>query len=168
MKNLGYYKLNEEVKSPKHATFQSACFDIHAHIKDEIPVVVYGMENLKGFTTPKDETVTIFPGDRILIPTGLIFTIPKDHSLRLHTRSSVSLKKGLICPNGEGIIDSDYYHETFVMLYNASGDEVTIQNGDRIAQAELVKCEMYGLVETTKCPEQTTNRSGGFGSTGVK
>lgn len=168
MKNLSYYKLNEEVKSPKHATFQSACFDIHAHIKDETPIVVYGMENLKGFTTPKEECITIFPGDRILIPTGLIFNIPKNHSVRLHTRSSVSLKKGLICPNGEGIIDSDYYHETFVMLYNASGDEVTIQNGDRIAQGELVECGMYGVVETKKCPEQTTNRSGGFGSTGVK
>ena len=168
MKNLSYYKLNEEVKSPKHATFESACFDIHAYIKDETAVMVYGMENLKGFTTPKDESITVFPGDRILIPTGLIFDIPKHYSVRLHTRSSVSLKKGLICPNGEGIIDSDYYHETFVMLYNASGDEVTIQNGDRIAQGELVECAMYGVVETKKCPEQTTNRSGGFGSTGVK
>ena len=168
MNNLSYYKLNEEVKSPKHATFESACFDIHAYIKDETAVMVYGMENLKGFTTPKDESITVFPGDRILIPTGLIFDIPKHYSVRLHTRSSVSLKKGLICPNGEGIIDSDYYHETFVMLYNASCDEVTIQNGDRIAQGELVRCEMYGVVETTKCPEQTTNRSGGFGSTGVK
>ena len=168
MNNLSYYKLNEEVKSPKHATFESACFDIHAYIKDETAVMVYGMENLKGFTTPKDESITVFPGDRILIPTGLIFDIPKHYSVRLHTRSSVSLKKGLICPNGEGIIDSDYYHETFVMLYNASGDEVTIQNGDRIAQGELVECAMYGVVETKKCPEQTTNRSGGFGSTGVK
>ena len=168
MNNLSYYKLNEEVKSPKHATFESACFDIHAYIKDEAAVMGYGMENLKGFTTPKDESITVFPGDRILIPTGLIFDIPKHYSVRLHTRSSVSLKKGLICPNGEGIIDSDYYHETFVMLYNASGDEVTIQNGDRIAQGELVECAMYGVVETKKCPEQTTNRSGGFGSTGVK
>jgi dUTP pyrophosphatase len=70
-------------------------------------------------------------------------------------------------PNGEGIIDSDYYHQTFVMLYNASADEVLIKNGERIAQCELIKTNVYEIEETKNVPEQTTNRVGGFGSTGV-
>ena len=71
-------------------------------------------------------------------------------------------------PNGEGIIDSDYYHQTFVMLYNASADEVLIENGERIAQGELVKTLSYSIEETKDVPEQKTDRVGGFGSTGVK
>ena len=112
--------------------------------------------------------IEIYPGERALIPTGLIFDIPDGHSVRLHTRSSISLKKGLIMPNSEGIIDSDYYHQTFVMLYNASADEVLIENGERIAQGELVKTLTYIIEETKDVPEQKTNRVGGFGSTGVK
>ena len=71
-------------------------------------------------------------------------------------------------PNGEGIIDSDYYHETFIMLYNASADEVIIKNGERIAQAELIKSDRYSIYENSELPKQKTNRVGGFGSTGVK
>jgi len=74
----------------------------------------------------------------------------------------------LIMPNGEGIIDSDYYHQTFVMLYNASADEVLIENGERIAQGELVKTYSYSIEQTKDVPEQKTDRVGGFGSTGVK
>jgi dUTP pyrophosphatase len=118
---------------------------------------------------PPDEiAIRIRPGDRVLVPTGLILDIPEGHSVRLHTRSSISLKKGLIMPNGEGIIDSDYYHQTFVMLYNASADEVLIENGERIAQGELVKTLSYSIEETKDVPEQKTDRVGGFGSTGVK
>ena len=111
--------------------------------------------------------VELYPGERILVPTGLIFDIPLFYSVRIHARSSISLKMGVIIPNGEGIIDSDYYHQTYVMLYNASADEVIIYHGDRIAQGELVKTLDYDLVETEDIPEQKTNRVGGFGSTGV-
>ena len=112
--------------------------------------------------------IELYPGERVLVPTGLIFNIPEGYSVRLHTRSSVSLKKGLTMPNGEGIIDSDYYHQTFVMLYNAGADEVRIYHGDRIAQGELVENVRTKLEETKDVPEQTTSRVGGFGSTGVK
>ena len=70
-------------------------------------------------------------------------------------------------PNGEGIIDSDYYHQTFVMLYNSSADEVRICHGDRIAQGELIKTCDYQILETKDIPERKTNRVGGLGSTGV-
>ena len=73
----------------------------------------------------------------------------------------------MIIPNGEGIIDSDYYHQTYVMLYNGSADEVRINHGDRIAQGELIENYSYSLEETKDIPEQKTTRVGGFGSTGV-
>jgi dUTP pyrophosphatase len=98
----------------------------------------------------------------------LIFDIPEGYSVRLHPRSSISLKKGLVMPNGEGIVDSDYILETFIMLYNSSADEVRIKHGERIAQGELIKTLDYSLEESIIIPEQKTNRVGGFGSTGTE
>ena len=173
---LKFYKMYEEVKDPKFGTEGSACFDISAYFKEDMEITVYRMDNLKVKVKPEwyDKEhepklrFRIGPADRVLIPTGLIFDIPDGHSVRLHTRSSISLKKGLTMPNGEGIIDSDYYHQTFVMLYNAGADEVFIENGERIAQGELIKNYDYTIEETEDVPEQKTSRVGGFGSTGVK
>lgn len=182
--NLKYYKKHETVKDPVFATNESACFDIHAHFSESITVgvtaprvVVYTMENVKEERecTMKAKGnasfvvgIDILPAERILVSTGLILDIPEGFSVRLHTRSSTSLKKGLIMPNGEGIIDSDYYHECFMMLYNASADTVRIEHGERICQGELVSSLSYSLEETPTLPERRTNRVGGFGSTGVK
>ena len=126
------------------------------------------IRNAEHFNEEDGLQLAIYPAERVLVPTGLVFDIPQGYSVRLHTRSSLSLKKGLVMPNGEGIIDSDYYHETFVMLYNSSADEVRITHGERIAQGELVQNLTYEMVETTEIPTQTTNRVGGFGSTGTK
>ena len=173
---LKYYKMREMVKSPKFGTEGSACFDICAFLEEGMEITVYRMNNLKVKVRPEWYDVEhnpklrfrIAPADRVLVPTGLIFDIPDGHSVRLHTRSSVSLKKGLTMPNGEGIIDSDYYHQTFVMLYNAGADEVLIEDGERIAQGELIKNYDYTIEETEDVPEQKTSRVGGFGSTGVR
>ena len=174
--NLECYRLHDDVTIPQIATLGSACFDVHAYIHPNNPVTVYNMENKKIKREPewydKEQSpkvrLVVEPGDRVLVPTGIIFKIPHGVSLRLHTRSSNSLKKGLIMPNGEGIIDSDYYHETFIMLYNSSADEVRIKHGERIAQGELIKTLDYSLEESIIVPEQKTNRVGGFGSTGTE
>jgi dUTP pyrophosphatase len=174
MKKLKYYKLHDEVIDPHFATEGSACFDICAYLDN--PVTVYRMDNQKEKINPEtiqwsdieELQLSIAPAERVLVPTGLVFDIPEGYSVRLHPRSSISLKKGLIMPNGEGIVDSDYYHETFIMLYNSSADEVRIKHGERIAQGELVKKETYELEESIIVPEQKTNRVGGFGSTGTE
>ena len=174
MKKLKYYKLHYEVINPHFATDGSACFDIHAYLDN--PVTVYRMDNHKQKLNPEtiqwsdieELTISIAPADRVLVPTGLVFDIPEGYSLRLHPRSSISLKRGLTLTNGEGIIDSDYYHETYIMFTNTSADEVRIVHGERIAQGELIKNEIYTLEETIDVPTQTTSRVGGFGSTGVK
>ena len=173
---LKFYKMYKDVVAPKFATEGSACFDVCAYIRpEEMEITVYTMDNLKIKRKPEWYNVQhgpknrfrLSPAERILIPTGLILDIPDGHSVRLHTRSSVSLKRGLIMPNGEGIIDADYYHETFVMFYNASADEVRITDNERIAQGELIFNENCSLKETKEKPTQKTERVGGFGSTGV-
>jgi dUTP pyrophosphatase len=179
---LKYYKLYEDVIAPEFATEGSACFDIYAHLGEDIvssrpnpKVVVYTMDNKKeerevkmraGEKNTFYNSVELYPAERILVPTGLIFDIPEGYSVRIHPRSSVSLKQGLMLGNAEGIIDSDYYHQTFVMLYNASADMIRIKHGERIAQGELKLTLDYSLKETIIQPEQTTKRVGGFGSTG--
>ena len=182
---LNYYKMYPDVIDPVFSTEESACFDIHCFLNEEgriwkgLPepaVTVYTMDNKKQERkcymreNEDGDSVLCFdfdPGERALIPTGLIFNIPSNHSVRIHARSSVSLKKGLIIPNGEGIIDSDYYHQTYVMLYNGSADKVIVNHGDRLCQGEMIETYNYILEETNKLPKKRTNRSGGFGSTGV-
>jgi dUTP pyrophosphatase len=104
----------------------------------------------------------------MLIPTGLVFNIPDGYSIRIHPRSGISFKNGIQLANCEGVIDSDYYHETFVALVNMSDVPFTIKHGDRIAQAELVQDLGAKFSETTERPEMRTNRQGGFGSTGIE
>ena len=165
MSVLRYYKMRENVADPEFSTEGSACFDICAFLEEGMEITVYRMNNLKVKVRPEWYDIAhgpklrfrIAPADRVLIPTGLIFDIPDGHSVRLHTRSSVSLKKGLTMPNGEGIIDSDYYHQTFVMLYNAGADEVLIEDGERIAQGELIKNYDYTIEETEDVREQKTS-----------
>ena len=174
MKQLKYYKLHNEVISPEFATDGSACFDICAYLDKS--VTVYRMDNHKEKLNPEtiqwsdieELQLSIAPADRVLVPTGLVFDIPEGYSIRIHPRSSISLKKGLSLTNGEGIIDSDYYHESYIMFTNTSADEVRITHGERIAQGELVQKENYILEETLRQPEQTTQRVGGFGSTGTE
>jgi dUTPase len=80
----------------------------------------------------------------------------------------MAFKKGLALANAEGIIDSDYVEEVFVALHNISPKAQVVANGERIAQAELVKSLDYKIVQTDTKPERKTSRTGGFGSTGTK
>ena len=179
---LEYFKMHEDVLDPEFATTGSACFDVSSYLGPPVyagdspnNVTVYTMDNkkesreVKMWAGPKSTFYTsasLHPGERMLIPTGLIFNIPEGYSMRLHTRSSVSLKQGLVMANSEGIIDSDYYHQCFIMIYNASADEIRIKDKERIAQGELIKTLDYSLKQTTIQPERTTERVGGLGSTG--
>jgi dUTP pyrophosphatase len=164
--SLEYWKVEDEVLEPRFATLSSACFDIHAWIKQGTKIKCNTPANKEILVNVQDDSVLVKPGDRMLIPTGLIFKIPEDYSLRIHIRSSVAFKQGLFLANSEGVVDQDYFHETFIMLVNMSTQTVAIKNGDRIAQGELLKMENYCLSQTHNKPEQITDRIGGIGSTG--
>ena len=174
---LGIHRLHDDVIMPKFGTPEAACFDIHAYIKEDQPIMGYGpgyvgkaqfdpKNNLKD--TETGAYVEITKANRLLIPTGIIFDIPVGYSLRLHSRSGLALKEGIVLANGEGVIDSDYHHETFVMLTSMARDRYRIYHGDRIAQAELVPVINTNF-EDVGHPSKTrkTERTGGFGSTGA-
>lgn len=162
---------------PNYSTESSACFDLHACIPTGT-VVSAKVKNNCGFTDVPYErddkitshgtgTISIYPGSRVLVPTGLKFHIPELHSLRLHPRSGLAFKNGLMLANCEGVIDEDYVEEVYVALYNASNDVFILKHGDRIAQAELVCDTRIKISESLDAPKRKTTRSGGFGSTGV-
>ena len=163
---LKVFRLNHNFSLPVHHTDQAACFDLALQ-------ATHGTE-IKGFTCMNRPIKRVFngkvglgAGERVLLPTGFIFDIPKGYSVRIHPRSGLSLEKGLILANCEGVIDSDYTNEVMVMIHNSSDNPVTLNYGDRIAQAELVKNVDYDIVESQERPSLKGNRVGGFGSTGI-
>jgi dUTP pyrophosphatase len=167
MNRLNIFKTHPDIVLPKFATKQAACFDLSYQFVGKTEYSGYNMYNAP-FTRPiSNGGIRIMQGDRVLVPTGLIFDILEGYSVRIHPRSGLSYKQGLILANLEAVIDSDYIQETFVLLTNRSEVDITINNGDRIAQAEMVKKEEYVLWEIFEAPTQKTDRVGGLGSTGV-
>jgi len=111
---LKYYKIYKEAPEPKVMTDGSACFDLSAFLPDNSYVTYYNCQNTKR-SYQALRGVRIGLGERFLIPTGLILDIPKGYSVRIHPRSSMSLKRGMILANSEGVIDSDYVE---LIVYN--------------------------------------------------
>lgn len=171
LNELKYYRVYSDVLAPVKATAGSACFDLYSYFSYGMEIKVYtNIANELRISTraidEKNPALAIFPGERVLIPTGLIFDIPEGHSVRLYPRSSLALKRGLTLANNVGIIDSDYVEPVFAMLCSLSDTVVHVEHGERICQAELVEDHPVALFETTSRPKQKTERDGGFGSTG--
>lgn len=114
---------------------------------------------------PNRASVTLAPGERRLIPTGLIAEIPSGFEMQIRPRSGAALKQGLSLPNSPGTIDSDYRGALGVILINLGSKPVVIAHGDRIAQAVIapVAQASFELAETLS---ETERGAGGFGSTG--
>lgn len=112
------------------------------------------------------EGLTLAPGARALVPTGLRLAIPVGYEVQLRPRSGLALKHGITLPNSPGTIDSDYRGPLGVIVMNAGDAPFAIAHGDRIAQMILAPVVQAGfeLVETL---DDTARGAGGFGSTGV-
>ncbi len=111
--------------------------------------------------------VTLAPGARVLVPTGLRLAIPAGYEVQLRPRSGLALKHGITLPNSPGTIDSDYRGPLGVIVLNAGTEAFEITHGMRIAQMVVapVLQARFDLVETL---EPTARGAGGFGSTGVE
>lgn len=114
-----------------------------------------------------DNKLVIYPGERVMIPTGLTMSCDVNHYLAFYPRSGNALKRGLTLINCTGIGDRDYKNEYYITLVNNSRQTAVIENGERCAQmivryyADVDICERpNGL------PEVESNRNGGFGSSG--
>src|SRR6185437_8276194 len=121
-----------------------------------------GMDLLAAVLAP----VTIPPGGRALIPTGLALALPPGHELQVRPRSGLALRHGIVLPNSPGTIDEDYRGELQVIVLNAGDAPFTVERGMRIAQAVLapvLRAEWDEVADLDDTPRST----GGFGSTGV-
>jgi dUTP pyrophosphatase len=120
-----------------------------------------GMDLLAAVTA----SVTIEPGKRALIPTGLAVALPPGFELQIRPRSGLALRHGIVLPNSPGTIDEDYRGEIQVILLNAGDQAFTVERGMRIAQAVLAPVSRARWQEVDSL-DPTTRNEGGFGSTG--
>ena len=107
----------------------------------------------------------IFPGQIEIIPTGISLELPKGYEAQVRARSGLSTKHGIGIVSGVGTIDSDYRGEIGVPLINWGTEPFTVNDGDRIAQLVVARCEKVEFVVVDELTE-TERGTGGFGSTG--
>ena len=114
---------------------------------------------------PENEPITLNPGGRDMIPTGITMAIPHGFEVQVRPRSGLAAKHGITCLNTPGTIDSDYRGEVKVILVNLGDEPFVIQRGERIAQL-VVAPVTQGLFEVVDSLDETARGKGGFGSTG--
>jgi dUTP pyrophosphatase len=113
----------------------------------------------------EDAPVTLTPGARALVPTGLKIALEPGYEAQVRPRSGLALTHGLTCLNSPGTIDSDYRGEVGVILINHGQEPFVIRRGERIAQMVIARHEQATMVEVVALDE-TARGAGGFGSTG--
>lgn len=139
-------KLNSKAMLPTYGSEYSAGADLYACM---------------------EETVTIQPGETVLIKTGLAMAIPEGYAGLIYARSGLATKKGLAPANKVGVVDADYRGEVMVPLHNHSRVAVEVEHGERIAQMVITPflTAEYMLAEEL---DETERGEGGFGSTETK
>jgi dUTP pyrophosphatase len=110
--------------------------------------------------------VTIEPGSREMIPTGLVLEIPPGWEAQVRPRSGLAWRNGITVLNAPGTIDSDYRGELQVVLVNLGTEPYTVHRGDRIAQLVFATAPQ-AVLEDTDTPVASERGAGGFGSTGI-
>ena len=131
---------------PAYATELSAGMDLRANI---------------------DESITLNPMERRIIPTGLYMALPSGYEAQVRPRSGLAFKHGITVLNSPGTIDADYRGEIGVLLVNLSNEPFVITEGERIAQMVIARHEQ-GQFEVVDELDQTERGEGGYGHTGVK
>ncbi|MEM6766885.1 MAG: dUTP diphosphatase [Bacteroidota bacterium] len=130
---------------PTYATPASAGVDIHAN---------------------NEETITLKPLERALVPTGLFIELPIGYEAQVRPRSGLAIKHGITLLNSPGTIDADYRGEVKVIMVNLSNDPFDIKKGERIAQMVIGKHEQM-IWEEVEVLSDTERGQGGFGHTGI-
>ncbi|MGR3503107.1 dUTP diphosphatase [Pseudaestuariivita sp.] len=135
------------VPLPAYATAGAAGADVRANFED-------------------GKDITLAPGARSLVPTGLALAIPDGFEVQVRPRSGLALKHGLTLPNAPGTIDSDYRGPLGVIVMNAGTEPVTLTHGMRIAQLVVAPVVQATFAEVAAL-DDTERGAGGFGSTGM-
>lgn len=138
-----------------------------SHFKGELPA--YQSLGASGFDVRAqlEQPMTLKPGERNLVPTGLSFEVPLGFEIQARPRSGLALKQGLSLVNTPGTIDADYRGEVKIIVINLGSENIVINDQDRIAQ--LVIAPVYQAeFELVNELGSTERGAGGFGSTGVR
>jgi dUTP pyrophosphatase len=114
---------------------------------------------------PDGEPMTLKPGERAMVPTGLTIALPARHEAQVRPRSGLAAKHGVTCLNSPGTIDADYRGEVKVILINHGQEPFVIKRGERIAQMVIAPVTRAELVQVETL-DDTQRGAGGFGSTG--
>jgi dUTP pyrophosphatase len=125
----------------------------------------YATAGAAGMDVVSAEDVTIAPGARHAVATGLAMAIPAGFEVQVRPRSGLALKHGISVPNTPGTIDSDYRGELKVILINLGSEAFQIRRGDRVAQLVFAPVTQAAWIEAEELDE-TERGEGGFGSTG--
>ena len=135
----------------------------------DLPLPSYQSAHAAGLdliaAVPADAPLTIEPGARALVPTGLAIALPDGHEAQVRPRSGLAARHGLTVLNAPGTIDADYRGEVQVLLINHGSEAVSITRGMRIAQLVIAPVTRANLHEV-QLLDETRRGKGGFGSTG--
>jgi dUTP pyrophosphatase len=137
-------------------------------VDKELPLPVYETSGAAGFDLISRETISVKPGEIVLIPANIIVETPHDYMLQISSRSSLPKKKGLMMPHSIGVIDSDYCgngDEIKVQVYNFTNNTTIVERGEKIAQGVFVHINHAQWQEVDEMEAVTR---GGFGSTDSK
>ena len=132
---------------------------------EDLPLPAYATSGAAGMDVVSAEDVTLAPGARHAVATGLALAIPPGFEIQVRPRSGLALKHGITVPNTPGTIDSDYRGELKVILINHGGEPFAIRRGDRVAQLVLAPVTQASWLEVSEL-DDTARGAGGFGSTG--
>jgi dUTP pyrophosphatase len=138
------------------------------HGKD-LPLPAYATEQSAGMDLQAaiDAPVTLTPGERKLIPTGLAIALPDGYEAQIRPRSGLALKHGIGLVNSPGTIDADYRGEIGIIMVNYGQEPFVIERGMRIAQMVIAAYSRATFSEVIELPNSARG-AGGFGSTGTK
>jgi dUTP pyrophosphatase len=136
----------EGLPLPAYETAQAAGMDLRAAV-------------------PDDEPLTLRPGSRFPVPTGLAFALPPGFEGQVRPRSGLAAKHGITCLNSPGTVDADYRGEVKVILINHGEEDFVIRRGERIAQL-IIAPVVQAVWTEVESLDDTARGAGGFGSTG--
>jgi dUTP pyrophosphatase len=134
----------------------------------DLPLPAYETAQSAGMdlVAANDAPVTLAPGGRAMVPTGLAIALPAGYEAQIRPRSGLAAKNGVTVLNTPGTVDADYRGEVKVILINLGDDAFEIERGMRIAQMVIAPVIQASFTEVDTLPE-TARGTGGFGSTGT-
>ncbi|MGQ9513083.1 dUTP diphosphatase [Thermodesulfitimonas sp.] len=134
---------------------------------EDLPLPAYATPGAAGadLYAAVTEPVTLLPGERLLVPTGISIALPEGYEAQVRPRSGLALKHGVTLLNTPGTIDADYRGEIKVIMVNLGREPFIIRRGDRIAQLVVQPVSRIKWREVT-CLDATARGAGGFGHTG--